>query len=452
MKFLSLALLGSMVTSVTAVASTCDRSALLVRNVDVWSAAGIARDRDVLVVDGYIREDAATGQISAPPGGRVLEGRDRIMLPGFIDAHVHFGYPGARLEKPGQHRWGNAAVTGPQLIASGVTSARLHLDTVKFAKMLHDDSQDDCAPLPRLQVGGPAFIPGSPTHDEWAVWSVIDAADATAKVRRLKDLGFEWIATHETHKFAPAEREAIFGTARRLGMRILGSGYTQADLESSLAIHPDTIDYLDVSSQPQYDPRLLDLAREQKQLVWVARLGVHERFLALQSNPRLIDDPLNYAFMDADVAEHLRAGVQQDIANGTSEHSKRMDAAYPTLRRKFEQLRATGIALAAGTDAGSPGHFHRDSIWWELNAWIRYGASVDEALSAVTVNGAKVLADERVGHLRPGARGDFLLYDGALAGELDAKRVSTVAKSGVIYVSDARWTGPRPPATAATAD
>lgn len=446
MKLQSLALLGSMLACATAaMASTCDRSALLVRNVDIWSPSGTARDRDVLVVDGYIREDGPTGQVRAPTGTRVVEGRDRIMLPGFVDAHVHFGYPGARSEKPDRHPWGNAAVTGRQLIASGVTSGRLHLDTLKYARLLHDASQDECAPLPRLQVSGPAFIPGSPTHDGRAVWSVTGVEDAVAKVRREKELGFEWIAIHAAHAFGDAEREAIVGTARQLGMRILGSGFSQEDVASSLALHPDTIDYIDVSNRPQYDRQLLELARQQKQLVWVARLGVHERYRALQERRDLIDAPLNYAFMEADEAEHLRTGIHKDIADRNSEHSRRMDGAYPTLRRKFEQLRATGLPLAAGTDAGSPGHFHRDSIWWELNAWLRHGASVDEALTAVTVNGAKVLADQRIGHLRPGARGDFLLYDGPLRGELSAQRVSAVAKSGVLYVNDAQWVGPNPP-------
>ena len=47
------------------------------------------------------------------------------------------------------------------MLARGVTSARIHLDTIEHGKLLLALSQNDCAPMPRLQLGGPAFIPGT---------------------------------------------------------------------------------------------------------------------------------------------------------------------------------------------------------------------------------------------------------------------------------------------------
>jgi imidazolonepropionase-like amidohydrolase len=67
-------------------------------------------------------------------------------------------------------------------------------------------------------------------------------------------------------------------------------------------------------------------------------------------------------------------------------------------------------------------------------------------LQAITVNGAKVLADDDVGTIRPGARADFLLYRGAMdRAEFDARKVTHVAKGGVLYVRDGQWVGPGPP-------
>jgi cytosine/adenosine deaminase-related metal-dependent hydrolase len=418
-------------------AEDCDRSPLLVKHVDVWSPDRVQVNNDVLVIDGRIARISRSGRIKPPATARIIEGKGTIMLPGFIDAHVHFVYGGKGTSGPDDHRWGDAAVTGPQTLRAGVTSARLHLAELKNGAMLHADSQDDCAPLPRLQAGGPAFIPGSPTHDRLPVWGVTGPDDAAAKVRRLKDSGFDWIAIHEAQKFSPPERDAIVGTARALGLRILGSGYTQSELAASLALAPDTIDYIDVSAQPEYDPQLLELARQQRDLVWVARLGIHARFRAYQENPKLIDDPLNYELMSKEEAEVLRTSIHEAVADRSSSNSRRMDEAYPTLRRKFAQLRASGIPLAAGTDAGSPAHFHRDAIWWELRAWVQNGATVTEALRAATVNGAKALRDESIGTLKEGARADFLLFRGKLTeGRLDARRVERVVKGGVVHPVD----------------
>jgi cytosine/adenosine deaminase-related metal-dependent hydrolase len=418
-------------------AESCDRSPLFVKHVDIWSPEHVQRNHDVLVVEGRIADTAPSGQIKPPAAARVIEGKGAIMLPGFIDAHVHFGYGGKGISGPDEHRWGDAAVTGPQMLRAGVTTARLHLSELKNGAMLHADSQDDCAPLPRLQAGGPAFIPGSPTHDRFPVWGVTSPEDAAARVRRVKEAGFNWIAIHESQNFSQPERDAIVGTARALGLRILGSGYTQPELAASLALSPDTIEYIDVSAQPEYDPKLLEIARTQRDLVWVARLGIHARHRAYQENPKLIDDPLNYDLMSKAEAEALRASVHEAIADRTSDHSRTMDAANPTMRRKFAQLRATGIPMAAGTDAGSPAHFHRDAIWWELRAWVQNGATVNEAVRAVTVNGASALKDESIGNLSKGSRADFLLFRGKLIEtELNAKRVMTVVKGGVVHLDE----------------
>lgn len=412
----------------------CESAPLLVRDVDVWSPQGIERRRDVLVVDGLFARIEPRGRISLPRGARVLDGKRRLMLPGFVDAHVHFVFPGPLSDEKGERKAdavADALIFGRQLLASGVTAARVHLDTLEHAKLLLDLAKSECAPLPRLQVSGPAFIPGVGNHENAAVWDVTGADDAASKVRREHSQGFQWIAIHNAQQFPDEARTAIVNTARELGLRILASGYTQPEVLASLALKPDTIDYLDVSSTPEYAAGMLESAREQRQLTWVARIGIHERYRAYQDDPARIDEPLNYEFFDAATAEALRLGVRKFIADRNSEHSKRLDSAYPTMRRKLEQLRQSGVPLAMGTDSGSPGEFHRDAIWWEIDAWVKNGATVNDALIAATVNGARVMADASAGRIAVGARADFLLFDGDLSAR-DPRRVKAVARMGTL--------------------
>jgi imidazolonepropionase-like amidohydrolase len=426
-------------------AATCDRSPLVIRNASVWSPERVHAGRDVLVVNGRIRE--IVRRVKAPADARIIDARGALLLPGFVDSHLHFGYGYARQAKPTDHRWGDAAVTGKQLLRAGVTSGRIHLSSLENGAMLRADSQDDCVPLPRLQAGGPAFIPGAPTGHDSAVWGVTSPEDAADRVRREKAAGFDWIAIHEAHKFSAAERDAIAGTARAEGLRVLGSGYTQPEVESSLALHPDTIDYLDVSTTAEYDPRLLAAAKAQRDtLVWVVRVGPHVRYRAYQLDPARLDDAINYEDVPADERDALRSAWHAQIADRDGAHAKRMDDAFPTIRRKFEQLRASGLTLAAGTDAGSPALGHRTAIWWELRSWVEYGATPKEALTAATVNGARALRDDSIGRLEPGARGDLLLYTGDVSkGEIDPAKLTTVIKGGVLYVRDGAWVGPDAP-------
>ena len=79
----------------------------------------------------------------------------------------------------------------------------------------------------------------------------------------------------------------------------------------------------------------------------------------------------------------------------------------PLLAGKLAQLRALGLPMAVGSDAGSPLHFQAGAIWWELEAWRAAGIPAREALIAATEGGARVYAicvrcEKRAGNsLRP---------------------------------------------------
>src|SRR5262245_50761411 len=74
-------------------AQGCDASPLLIRHANVWTPAGVQRDRDVLIRDGRI---AAVEPARAERDGttRTLDGAGHTLLPGLIDSHLHFSIPG----------------------------------------------------------------------------------------------------------------------------------------------------------------------------------------------------------------------------------------------------------------------------------------------------------------------------------------------------------------------
>jgi imidazolonepropionase-like amidohydrolase len=135
-------------------------------------------------------------------------------------------------------------------------------------------------------------------------------------------------------------------------------------------------------------------------------------------------------FSPADAAfvlDHARKEIAGAGLNNVREHA-------PTLANKLRQLRALGLPVAVGSDAGSPLHFQSNAIWWEMEGWRAAGISPRDVLIAATEHGARVLRMNDVGHLRAGARADFVLYRGnAEDGPFDADRVIAVAKSGVLF-------------------
>lgn len=160
----------------------------------------------------FVPAPGTNSRIEASTNARVIDAQRQLMLPGFVDAHVHFVYPGPLeedQEAPRRDAAAEALTFGRQMLASGVTSARVHLDTLEHARLLLELASDECAPIPRLQVSGPAFIPGTGNDEKAPVWDVTSADDAIAKVRREQALGFQWVAIHDAMKFPEDARAAI---------------------------------------------------------------------------------------------------------------------------------------------------------------------------------------------------------------------------------------------------
>jgi dihydroorotase len=68
---------------------------LLIREAHVLDPrTGLDEVRDVLVRQGEIAEIGGRGTLQPPEGTTVIEGRDRHLLPAFVDPHVHLRTPG----------------------------------------------------------------------------------------------------------------------------------------------------------------------------------------------------------------------------------------------------------------------------------------------------------------------------------------------------------------------
>ena len=138
-----------------AAAQTCDPAPLLIRNTSVWTRDGLVANRDVLFRAGLVSVIEPT-RTRRDERVRAIDGTGHTLLPGLIDAHLHFSIPGG-LPASGEPRTDAEDIAGRQLLRSGVTSGRLHLATLEEAARLKARSAHDCAPLPRLQVGGPGL-------------------------------------------------------------------------------------------------------------------------------------------------------------------------------------------------------------------------------------------------------------------------------------------------------
>jgi imidazolonepropionase-like amidohydrolase len=410
-----------------ALAQTCDASPIVVRNVGVWTRRGLVPNRDVFIKDGKVAAIQPSGGAVAG-GPRVLDGKGHTLLPGLVDSHLHFTVPGG-LPRGATPRTDTSSITARQLVMSGVTAGRLHLASLEEAVELRARAADACALIPRLQVGGPG-ISGAVEKDFPAFQGARSAADAIAKVAKFSAAGVDWIAIHDADRFAAGVLPALAEAARKAGIRLMAQGSTPAETLAALRINPDTLDYLDRTTDAGYRDEVIDRLRAAKNTVVVPTLGVPYRATQYRQSPARLEDAANFRFLSPADAAFVLANARKDLdARATLD----VMAWAPTVTNKLKQLRASGVPMALGSDAGSTLHFQPNAIWWEMEAWRAAGVRHREVLIAATETGARVLRQHDIGYLRPGARADFVLYRGNVEeGPFDVERVIAVGKGGVI--------------------
>lgn len=89
-----------------------------------------------------------------------------------------------------------------------------------------------------------------------------------------------------------------------------------------------------------------------------------------------------------------------------------------TLEHQMNQLttaRALGVTVALGTDAGSLGVLHGESMVEEMKLFIKAGYSLSETVRCVCYNGARLLGLENIGILNKGKAATFIVTRGAPA-------------------------------------
>src|SRR6266540_914334 len=109
--------------------------------------------RTVLVRDGRIAQVGPAGAVAVPSGVRVVDGTGLVVLPGFVDTHVHLDfYPPA------------------EVLRGGVTTVRdLGWPAGRLA-VLREEAERSPASSPRLLAAGQIVTApgGYPSHAAWA--------------------------------------------------------------------------------------------------------------------------------------------------------------------------------------------------------------------------------------------------------------------------------------------
>ncbi len=382
----------------------------------------------VVVRDGRIDCAGPASACRVPEGVAATDARGSWIVPGLVDAHVHFSQTGWADGRPdafdvrAAHPYDETVRdlrTHPgrffrSYVCSGVTSV---FDVGGYPWTLDLDARAENDSLaPRVEAAGPLLS----TVDHWVTLPgerqflfLKDEAAAREDVRYLASRGAKavkvWYLVREDLPVT-ATTPAVLAAgdeAKKLGLPLIvhATGLAEAKVAlragAKLLVHS-------VTDLP-LDDEFLALAKRNGTIL-CPTLTVLDGYVAVAKGfsahaPVAFDDP--NGCVDPSTKEKLAetAHLQLPKAVDLARFEKRAASANAVAAANLKRLRDAGIPIAMGTDAGNPGTLHGPSVYAEMEAMQAAGMTPMEVLVASTKGGARAMGrggrrDAREGQAR----------------------------------------------------
>ena len=177
-------------------------------NVIPMDRERVLRNQTVIVRDGTITTIGDARRIKPPTGAQIVEGKDKFLIPGLTDMHVHLfsddEFPDALAEDEFK-----------VMIAYGVTTIRLMIGTPEQLVLREKSAKGEIL-APTIFAASP-HLTGKKQPN---CYLVTTEAEARAAVAKSKQDGYDFIKV--TTFLAPEVYEAIVDEARRQNIRVVG--------------------------------------------------------------------------------------------------------------------------------------------------------------------------------------------------------------------------------------
>jgi imidazolonepropionase-like amidohydrolase len=419
--------------------------------------AAVLEPHSTVIIRGDRIQSVMQGvTLELPQGATVINGSGKYLIPGIVDAHIHFFQSGNLYTRPdvidmnavvpyAEETARNKArldATFKVWLASGVTGVVdiggpfWNFD-VRDRTLGNDNA-------PRMAVAGPLIsMVERPQLDlgDPPIIRIDTIEDGLALVKRALERNPDYIKVWFIHR----ERDSL--TAQEAIVKAAGDAAHAAG--KKLAVHATELvvakaamragaDFLvhSVFDQP-VDDEFIALAKA-RNVVYCPTLFVTMGYPLALSNlwratPEELTraDPQILAAMD-DLNEIPPEKLPERFV------ALLKDAKPPAppaiAMQNLRKVLDAGITVVMGTDAGNIGTLHGPSILREMRLMQESGLTPLEVLRASTTNGAQVLGlNGKVGQIAPGMIADLVLLDAdPLADTGNVGKVYRVIKNGVV--------------------
>lgn len=415
---------------------------------------------DVVVRDGRIERVEPT-QRNAPRGARVIDGRGKYLLPGFIDTHAHvaIGPVTYRVDVGGPQmsfRYDHEASrhTLATLLAFGVTTVRNPGGPIEHAVALRDSLERGQVPGPRVRTAGEAIdVFASPGMGRAAT----TPEAMREEVRRQAAFGVDYIKLYGGLSL-PLVKAGIDEAHARGVKAITHTVFTtwtdaaNAGIDGIVHVVPGShmlidstrrVDYIKTFKGTQFmatwfryaDTSSTEIRTMIDALVrngtWLdLTLVTFDRMF--RGNSAAVRESPDLRFASPVMRENWQTF---DLALGWSPQDY-IDAVavWPRVEAFVRALFRAGVRLTVGTDANNPWTVPGISFHDELELLVKAGIPASDVLRMSTLDGAKSLGLEaEIGTVEPGKRADLVLLEADPRVDIrNTRRLAVIVQRGEI--------------------
>jgi imidazolonepropionase-like amidohydrolase len=419
-------------------------SQVLIKNTNVIDVEKkkIVPGQTVLVMDGKIVSVEKDRMYKLPGTTQVIEGTGKYLIPGLVDAHIHFFQSGGIYARPDaidlrkfrpyseEIKWthDNMEDLLRRYLSAGITNV---IDVGSSYSFLQQrDSFATKTWSPSIKMTGPLLTTWVPdqyknlgndapfvemtnesvtraaVRDQLAlnsdfikIWYIVFGKDVEAGAR--KNLALVQAAIDEAHK--NNKRVAVHATERITAQLAVEAGADFLVHSVDDEILPDAFVQLLKQKKTVLCPTLIVAGNYRKVFGDHYHFSTDELNLA---NPETLGSIIDYPLPDTSKANPMIRAIQ------TPAQKQNMALADSIMAANLKKLVDGGVIIATGTDAGNTGTQHASSYYTELQAMQKAGLSLWHLLEASTINGAKAMGEEKTwGSIAPGKVANMVLLN-----------------------------------------
>ena len=358
-----------------------------------------------------------------PPGARRIELPGTTLLPGLIDAHVHFflhpyneaPWDDQVLKESLALRVARATMHARNTLLAGFTTVRdLGTEGAMYADAgLRQAINTGIIPGPRYLIASKAIVAtGSyaPARPGYAYETPLgaDEADGPDLQRVIRDQighGADWVKLYGDYRWGPGGQARPTFSMEEMKL----AAETAHDSGRELVVHASTPEGMRRAAEA--GARTIEHGDE----------GTEATFALMKRK--------GTAYCPT-----LAASEAVESYRGWKKGSSPIPERIAEKHKSFSAALASGVTICTGSDAGV--FTHGDNVH-ELELMAEYGMKPVDVLRSATSVTAKVLGmDSMIGRIAPGLRADIIAVAGNPLSDVAALRqLRLVMKDGVIYRS-----------------